>query len=292
MKIDKIVFSCSEPEEYSSFWNMQSRLWNKMGIEPVCLLYGKKANTDMTEEFGTIIEKETVEGIPWVMQLTCSKFHHPTTEPDKTWIIGDMDMIPLKKAHFTTQIEGSADDHYLHLNASGISAPRLGDRNGFLSQGSQCHAKHQGRNGGADLPAHYHVAKGSKFNIFFQGRTFLEQMRFVVDSHEYGMGPMEGQPRENAEKNPYWYYWLAEENYTSELLWNSITSGETKFDAYHYHNSNDKERVDRSAWSDGRQDYTYNPNNAQRFVDVHCVRPYKRTKAAVERLIEMSGILR
>jgi len=40
MKIDKIVFCCSE--EFSPFWNLQSFLWKeKLDIDPVCLLGGK-----------------------------------------------------------------------------------------------------------------------------------------------------------------------------------------------------------------------------------------------------------
>jgi hypothetical protein len=41
MKIQKAIFSSSE--EYSDFWDTQLRVFKEaLGIEPVCLLFGKK----------------------------------------------------------------------------------------------------------------------------------------------------------------------------------------------------------------------------------------------------------
>ena len=41
MKIDKVIFSTSD--QYSPFWNIQSKIYKEaLGIEPVCLLFGKK----------------------------------------------------------------------------------------------------------------------------------------------------------------------------------------------------------------------------------------------------------
>jgi hypothetical protein len=98
MKIQKAIFSVTEPPNYSSYWNIQSKLYKEgLGIEPVCLLFVKKSNTYMTEEYGKIIEMPIIEDIPWVIQMTMSKFYHTTTESETTWIIGDMDLLPLQK---------------------------------------------------------------------------------------------------------------------------------------------------------------------------------------------------
>jgi hypothetical protein len=286
LKIDKIVFSCSEPEEYSSFWNAQAALWLAMGIEPVCLLYGHQRNTTMRA--GTVIECETVPGLPWSVQLTWAKFVHPLTEPDAVWMIGDIDMLPLRKDYFTSAIADYPDDTYLHLNASGIASPRVGDPNGFTRFGPQRVVKDAGRNGGADLPAHYHVAKGSAFAMY---APLEEKVRNIVESHRYGMGPMADEPRENAVTNPYWYYWCADENYSSELLWNGMQSGQVKYAGIHYDNGNDRERIDRSHWNDSANDYTYTAERVRRhaFVDVHCVRPYERQQGAIERIMALMG---
>ena len=62
MKIDKIIFSTSE--RFSVFWNLNSKLWKtKVGIDPVCLLFGDRRNTDVTEEYGRVIE------VPIMQQL-------------------------------------------------------------------------------------------------------------------------------------------------------------------------------------------------------------------------------
>ena len=99
MKIDKIIFSCSE--EYSDFWNINAQVWkNFLNIEPVCLLFGKKKNTNMSDEHGQIIEMPILPNLNKLLQLTWSKFWYTKNEPNTTWIIGDIDMIPLQREHF------------------------------------------------------------------------------------------------------------------------------------------------------------------------------------------------
>ena len=84
MKIDKIVFSTSE--EFSPFWNIQSYIWKeKLGIEPVCILWGDIKKTNMKDTYGEIIEKKYNPDLLKSFQLTWSKFYQPYTEPDKTW---------------------------------------------------------------------------------------------------------------------------------------------------------------------------------------------------------------
>ena len=76
MKPDKIIFTCSE--QFSPFWNLQSQIWKtKMGIEPVLLLFGKKENTNVSEEFGKVHEMETDSSVPAILQVTVSKFICP-----------------------------------------------------------------------------------------------------------------------------------------------------------------------------------------------------------------------
>jgi len=122
MKIDKIVFSSSEL--FSPWWNIQAPIWRNMGIEPVCILWGKIENTDMNPELGEIIEKEFNLDLYESFQITWSKFYHPSTEPKKTWIIGDMDLVPLQSKYFIEYLEDLPNDCYTHLAYAEI--PRLG----------------------------------------------------------------------------------------------------------------------------------------------------------------------
>ena len=292
MKIDKVIFSVSEPPAYSSYWNIQSKLYKKaLGIEPICLLFGKKSNTDMSEEYGKVIEREIIPDLPWVPQMTWSKFDYCRHEPDTTWMVGDIDLLPLSKHHFTTNIAHISDDDYAHLNAAGISAPRVGITDGFLKLGSECHGKAGGFIG-SDLPGHYHVAKGRTFQkLYGQGMTFEETVRHIVDSDRYGMGVMCNYGKECKQTQSYWYYWLAEENYSSELLWNAIESKNIKYHGLTYHN--ELNRVWK--WNKESQNYQYDPNLAKKghYVDIHCcqVRPYGLQANALEQLLNYTGML-
>lgn len=288
MKIDKVLFACSEGAEYSPFWNVQAEIYRKhLGIEPICLLYGKKANTNMSEEHGTIIEMETDPAFPWSVQLTWSKFDYPTREPDTTWLIGDIDLVPLQRAHFIDKLVNIPDTAYVHLNPSGISQARLGCFDGFLTHGPERRAKDQGISGGADLPGHYHVAKGKAFEIFTQGRTFMDQVKHIVTSDRFGMGVMSNQPKSQIKDNPYWYYWCAEECYTSEILWTALKTGMINFVPIYYNNGNGTDRINRDAFT---TDYQYDPQKVagKGFVDIHCARPYEKQREALARILKLA----
>jgi len=295
MKIDKIVFSTSE--EYSGFWNLQSKIWKKaLGIEPVCLLYGKKENTNMTEEYGTIIEREFIEDLPKVIQITWSKYDFPKTEPDTTWILGDIDMLPLQKYYFTENIKDAPEDSYLHLNLAGISLPRRGTLDAFLTEGSEVQARDKGSfNTGADLAGHYHVSKGKNFKkIFNLGRSYREQIEHITSSHRYGLGPAGQAPKpEGIDEimNAGSYYWCAEESYSSEVIHNAINNGDIEFYGFCYHNG--QNRIDRSTWNGEVKDYSYSKErleSGREIVDIHCERPYEKQEEALHRIVELSGI--
>lgn len=292
MKINKIIFSCSEPPAYSSYWNMHSKLWKVgFGIEPICLLFGKKANTDMSEEYGKVIEREIIPDLPWAIQMTWSKFDFPRTEPDTTWMIGDIDLLPLQKQHFD-KVSAVPDDHYACLNGSGIGIPRCGRVDAFEALGSQRHGKDGGFIG-CDIPAHYHVAKGRTFQKLYYGdRSFEDTVRHIVNSDRYGLGVMDNYPKENIKTQTYWYYWCAEENYSSERLYNAMRAREVVYHNIPYSNKNERIWV----WNKERRDYEYDPTRVhnKQIVDIHCcqVRPYADQAVALERLVELSGLLR
>jgi len=296
MKIDKVVFSTSE--EYSGFWNIQSKIYKEaLGIEPVCLLFGKKENTNMTEEYGKIIEREFIEDLPKVIQITWSKYDFPKTEPDTTWMLGDIDMIPLQRYYFTEHISDAVEDAYLHLNLAGISLPRRGSLDAFITEGSEAHARARGSyNTGADLAGHYHVSKGSNFiKVFDLDRPFREQIEYITSAHRYGLGPA-GQAKKpegiDEIMNAGSYYWCAEESYSSERIWDALQAKEIIFGGYCYHNS--LNRIDRSTWNNDIKEYQYDPErlkNGRDIVDIHCERPYEKQEEALNKIIELSGIL-
>ena len=279
MKIDNVIFSTSE--EYSKFWNIQSKIYKTaLGIEPICILYGNKSNTDMSEEYGTVIEREFIENLPKVLQLTWSKFDYTKTDPEKTWMIGDIDLIPLRKEYFATDdLINIPDDNYAHLNCAALSVVRSkpkGEKDLFLKEGPPVYwrIRDGSRDRGADLPAHYHVAKGKAFiGVYALGRSFERQVRDIVDAGIFGHGghcePPWVKPINDEIMGPDSYFWLAEENYSSYMLHDAIQNGRIKFTGVHYCNYGN--RVDRSSWSKEKKIYDYDLAELESVLRNHAI---------------------
>ncbi len=225
MKIDKIVFSVSE--EFSPFWNMQSYIWKeKLGIEPVCILWGDVRNTDMRDTYGEIIEKKYDYDMIKSFQLTWSKFYHTKTEPDTTWIIGDIDLFPLQRNWFTRDIMNIPDDAYTHLAYGALNGGKvIEDPN----------------SAGVGLTAYYHTAKGRTFTtaLGLDECSWEDQIKRVMydKDQRWGKPPTEQylkDRREWTERHgfpPQWLvegdeqevtYWLADEGYSSYRIKKAI----------------------------------------------------------------------
>lgn len=267
MKIDKVIFSTSE--EYSGFWNIQSKIFKKgLGIDPVCLLFGKKSNTNMCEEHGKVIEMQFYENLPKILQITWSKYDFPKTEPETTWLMGDIDMIPLTKSWFHHHgLSEISDETYVHMDLGGCAMGMDMPLDTWITAGSTTM-------GGCDLPAHYHVAKGRIFEKTYDlKRSFEEQILSISSNQNYGMGARAGWDWSNVDEK---YFWIAEENYSSEVLWQKCKSGEIKFAGFCYDTRNNKDRIDRDAWDFTVNDYVYDLDRLRNgeFVDVHCMRSH------------------
>jgi len=267
MKIDKVIFSTSE--EYSGFWNIQSKIFKStLGIDPVCLLFGKKSNTDMNEEFGKVIEMEFIEDLPKILQITWSKFYYPQTEPETTWLMGDIDMIPLTKRYFQNDNLKGIDENttYVHMNIGGCARGLDLSPETWLEKGSTTM-------GGCDLPAHYHVAKGHIFGRVYGNESFEQQVRKISNSQKYGVGARCNWDWQQVEEK---YFWIAEENYSSEKLWEKYSDGVVDFVGFYYDTRNNANRVDRDSWDHQTNDYVYDLQKLRSggFVDVHCMRSH------------------
>jgi len=257
MKIDKIVFSSSEM--FSPWWNIQAPIWKSMGIEPVCILWGKIENTNMNPDLGEIIEKEFNPDLYESFQITWSKFYHTCTEPETTWIIGDMDLVPLQSKYFTEGISTLPDECYTHLAFGEI--PRIGSAP-FLEIMRRHHQPVTAESftdltylnmferlggyydGGMDLPAYYHVAKGKTFSaaLGLEEKSFNDQVKWVCESKKFGLGPLHDncfhQPSWSSVKHNYssipipaeeLYVWVADEGYSSHRIFSAHKEGKITF---------------------------------------------------------------
>jgi len=296
MKIDKIVFSSSV--DYSPFWNIQARIWKtKFGIEPICLLFGgSKKQCGMSEEHGTVHEIPFDETLPPIIQLQFYKFFFPSTDPDKTWMIGDIDLLPLQTNHFLDGLSEVSDTAYCHLNHSspaqnhGLRPFNCVDEKGvplFLKRGG-C------TTGGYDLPANYHIAKGRLMGqLFFPSNNFSDTLREIIDSSRYGMsGKWDGQVKEIHGTN-----WLAEEMYTSERVFFGYKRGSfshfhsKQYDSTHQHISWHGRLADQNGrwmpqWTG--TDYIYDPNRLKNkgYVDLHCWKGKRWAEDGPPRVLE------
>jgi hypothetical protein len=296
MKVDKIVFSCSE--YYAPFWNIQSQIWKtKFNIDPVCLLFGKQANVPgMTDKYGEIIETSFDPELPDIIQIQFSKFHQPTKEPEKTWMIGDMDQIPLQTAYFLDFLKDVPDDAYAHLNYTLTAQMRPYRRpdgfpgipaDVFLRLGSFV-------NGGYDLPGHYHAAKGSLYEtLFFKGESLKTIIRKVMELKIHGM--VQEEARRSLNPAIHGQFWVAEEGYTSEQIWYGLKS--KKFNGFYgkeYHIWDQK--IDRVGYRGGQwngTDYVYDAEKLRTggYVDIHCHRPYSEQEGPLMKVLQTANMI-
>jgi hypothetical protein len=280
MKIDKIIFSSSE--EFSPFWNLQSFIWKEIfNIEPVCILWGKVKNTNMSDRYGSIIEKEYNENLIKSFQLTWSKFYHTSLEPETTWIVGDMDLYPLQKKLFTDVISNLNDDVYTHLASNVVTNQRYEKHGGYL-------------------PAYFHVAKGNTFTkaLSLNDNSFDEQVYNIIND---GRFTYKNEVTLEKAKNMFgavlideneYQYWLTDERYTSFKVYDSHTKDIIKFEtAIEYqivpYGSPYQTRIDRKSFHNGSYhgyDSLMLVNN--QMIDIHCHRPFHEQKDSLYKIIE------
>ena len=267
MKIDKIIFSCSE--QYSDFWNIISKIYKTyLNIEPVCLLFGDIKNTDMHEKYGYICNIPYIDYLPKVLQITWSKFLYTKTEPETTWMIGDIDQLPLNKFWFTDNIEDINNEHYVHLNSSACAENRGYGIDGWLK-------------GLCDLPAHYHIAKGSTFKNFLTLEGDLEYE--ICNLVKNKVGNIENLKKINDETS---FFWCEEEHVTSKRLFEKYNSN--KIHLFSYNNTANK--ICRSRFDFQKNDYLYDTEKLKnkKYIDIHCERPYKKTETQINNILNIA----
>jgi hypothetical protein len=274
LKIDKVIFSTSE--RFSVYWNLQAQIWKKhLGIEPVCILLGDRSKTNMSEEFGKVIEYPPDKDFPHLIQITWSKFYWPILEPDVTALVGDIDLFPLHPRWFKERIADIPDDTYAHLDADGITqlngtqytwSNRVLDAHNMPDLGCP-----------TNMPGHYHCAKGSLFRTGLEQErgSFRAEIDHIVSSRGYRntRGIRDSDPIEQHD------LWCAEELRSTRALRRSIASGKIKYKGLHLRHGIgrlDGDRLDKSTYLFGEARYRYDEEKLAQggYADLHCVRPF------------------
>jgi hypothetical protein len=271
MKIDKVIFPTSI--EYSDFWNINSQIFKKcLNIEPLCLLFGKKEETNVSEEYGSVMEMEFIEELPKMVQLALWKFHYTQREPEVTWMIGDIDQIPLQKHAFIGALEEVPDDHYVHLCQDESSENSSPDpefwKKGYRSDGS------------ANLPAHYHVAKGKTFKEFLELSPPFEEWAWNMVNQrleEMGINQLSDIPNLDFENRD--YFWAYEETYTTNFIRNNLHK--ERFTGFC------RPFRDKICRSNGSR-YNSDKLKDNLYVDIHCPRPYKEHVDPINTILKLA----
>jgi len=249
MKIDKIIWSSSS--EYSDFWNINSLIHKKfLGLDCVLLLYGKKKELGLSEEFGEIIELDFDKNAPEIPQLVFNKWHYTRNEPETTWLIGDIDQIPLQREFFIDKISSVPEDSYCHLAEDDCQR-----------SGAPCWKKSRG-----PLVGHYHVAKGKTFNKTLNlDISLVDHTNTLVKKAE-------------KDNKPVWAY---EEWYTADLI------KENKVD-FHGFKRNGYGNLGNKICRSTNSNYNLEFLKSKFYEDYHCPRPYKKYKDQINEILEIA----
>ena len=273
MKIDKVIWSSSV--EYSDFWNINSYLHKKyLDMDCVLILYGKKSDCNLSEEYGTVIEADYLPHLPKMVQLVMSKFYYPKYEPDTTWLIGDIDQLPLQREHFIDNLEEIPDDHYVHLAEDAITSLNKVPTNSwrFCVDGT----KWSERTRKGFLTAHYHAAKGSTFaKALDLDSSFSSHIKSLMEM--YYEQPFEYQLISHENDSVLWAF---EEQYTTSLIRKNIPIDKfTGFNRPHGCDNPESRKVDRG------NGCASDKNRPELYVDFHCPRPYKKHRNEINEIL-------
>lgn len=255
MKIDKVVMGSNSNPYYFDFWPVVSKIWKvKFKIEPVLFLIHDDPSVRTTEEYGTVHYIKPIENVPISLQCQWVRYWAPTTDLDATWMISDIDMLPISRSYFKNSIKNIPDDKFVNLNAHSVAAN----------------------------PACYNVAKGHTYKKVLQlpdsFEDSLKQTRYwdVGNDHpvEDGNGNIIVCP-----------HWSTDESYSNGM----IGKYHNEVDSSMFVNpvrpgGYCARRVDR----EGRWDkYPDDQITSEFYLDAHCPRPYSKYKKSIDRLAEL-----
>lgn len=258
MKIQKVIFTIDDNPHYKSFWvSISKHFKTKLNFD--CKLFVIGDNEDVSSyftEFGEVEFIKKIDSVPTIIQALIGKFYFTKSEPNTTWMIGDLDLYPLQKNHFTESIKNISDEKYVHLNP--------------YAYGKNWRDKFEG------LAGYYHVAKGSVFEkeLQFTNKTFEDVVKEIYNSNKWGIkfhNILSNLENRMASSDYGWF--CCEEMYTGDLLKSSSSFIEVAPDGEY-------QRVDRS---DMR--YDLNKISEGYYIDFHSPRPYDNFKDEIELII-------
>ena len=261
MKIDKVIFTIDDNPHYKGFWSSISKHFKqKLGIPSVLFVIGDESKIDLKSydnSNGDVRVINKLENVPTIIQALIGKFYFTNSEPETTWLIGDLDLYPLQQFHFKNRLQDIDDNSYVHLYP--------------FAYGKNW------REGVQGLAGYFHVAKGKVFEqeLKFVNKTFEQVCFEIINSNKYGIKFHNIHANaQNKEASNDFGWFCCEEMYTGDLLKNSNKLVELM------PINGDYPRIDRS-------NLIYDEEILKRggYIDFHAPRPYENHSQLIEDII-------
>ena len=254
MKIDKVVLGSDDNPFYLDFWPIVSRIWRlKFGIEPILYLFTDNTKLEISEEYGKVYYNKILPDVPINVQAQWCRYWAPSTDLDATWMISDIDMLPISKHYFINLIADVPDDKLCNTNSQVIG--------GF----SAC----------------YNIAKGKTFKeILGLPDTFEESVKKTkfwendfVHNIEDGKGNLIRRTN-----------WCTDETYSNSVFREYHAKDPTRLVIKDRPGGFCARRLDRgNEWGLWRDELVLQ----EYYLDAHCPRPYGSYKNSIDKLVNL-----
>ena len=154
MKIQYALMSCNANPHYTAYWPTVAAAWLKLGITPVCLFIPDDPATKLpAAPTGSIVHTiPPLKNMHIIQQACMLRFWASWLYPNATVVTSDMDVVPLSRHFFHTQLAAYPDHTYLHLK------PDIGEH--VFTNVSNIPESSTQINNMRYLQAWFHVAKG------------------------------------------------------------------------------------------------------------------------------------
>jgi hypothetical protein len=247
MKIDYVIVSTDNNELYDGYWEIIKEAWIKIvGATPILVSVG---DNDFFEKYSDhiLIGYKKVEGIETSFQSQIARIFATSLYDDKTFLISDLDMIPLSKSYFVDNANEVNDDSILIYTS---------DAYGYNNQ--------------IRYPMCYNLAKGKTFKEILDINKSFEE--FVKDLKLLNLS---------------WDYplWDTDELYIGKCInkFEQINSNRIVKLQRGFREGYATKRIDRDYWFN--VNYDFKKISEEYYIDSHLLRPYKQHKIEIDRLI-------
>jgi len=118
MNIHYALMSCDDNPMYLDFWPLVSKVWKiRFNIDPI-LIYVSNKKMELDQTYGEVIQLNPIDNFSITPQAQFARLWYLQFLKDKICITSDIDMFPLSKWYFQTQLNKINDDEYVVLAQS------------------------------------------------------------------------------------------------------------------------------------------------------------------------------